>query len=94
MNDACFAFTYHVIPYCGRPEDGTGLYYLSSTEDYVKGLVNPMPNSSVRGRNISMDRLYTSISRANWLLKNEITVVGTLVTNRIGLPDDHKNAKQ
>ena len=41
-----------------------------------------------------MDRLYTSISTANWLLKNEITVVGTLVTNRIGLPDDLKNAKQ
>ena len=42
-----------------------------------------------------MDRLYTSISTANWLLKNEITVVvGTLVTNRIGLPDDLKNAKK
>ena len=41
-----------------------------------------------------MDRLYTSISTANWLLKNEITVVGTLVINRIGLPDDLKNAKQ
>ena len=41
-----------------------------------------------------MDRLYTSISTANWLLKNEITVVRTLVTNRIGLPNDIKNAKQ
>ena len=53
-----------------------------------------MPRSSVKGRNISMDRLYTSISTANSLLKNEITVAGTLVTNRIGLPDDLKNAKQ
>ena len=41
-----------------------------------------------------MDRLYTSISTANWLLKNEITVAGMLVTNRIGLPDDLKNPKQ
>ena len=41
-----------------------------------------------------MDRLYTSISKANWLLKNEITVLGTLVTNGIGLPDDLENAKQ
>ena len=35
-----------------------------------------------------------SISTANWLLKNEITVVGTLKTNHIGLPDDLKNVKQ
>ena len=59
LNDAHFAFTYQVIPYCGRPEDGTGPYYLSSTEDYVKSLANAMPRSSVKGRNISMDRLYT-----------------------------------
>ena len=36
LNDAWFAFTYQVIQYCGRPEDGTGPYYLSSTEDYVE----------------------------------------------------------
>ena len=41
-----------------------------------------------------MDRLYMSISTANRLLKNAVTVVGTLATNRIGLPDDLKNAKQ
>ena len=95
LNDADFGFTYQVIPYCSRPESGSGPYYLSSTEDYVKSLVNAMPRSSVKGKNISMDRLYTSISTANWLLKNEITVVvGTLVTNRIVLPDDLKNAKK
>ena len=87
LNDAHFAFTYQVIPYCGRPKDGTGPYYLSPTEDYVKSLVNAMPRSSVKGRNISMDRLYRLISTANCLLKNEIAVVGTLVTNRIGLND-------
>ena len=38
--------------------------------------------------------MHTSISTANWLLKNEITVVSTLVTNRIGFPDDLKNAKE
>ena len=94
LNDAGFASTYQIIPYCGRPEDGTGPYYLSLTEDYVKILVNAMPRTSAKGGNISMDRLYTSISTLNWLLKNEIIVVGTLVTNRIGLPDDFKNAKQ
>ena len=57
LNDARFAFTYQVIPYSGRPEDGTGPYYLSSTGDYVESLVNAMPRSSVKGRNTSMDRL-------------------------------------
>ena len=53
-----------------------------------------MPRSSVKGRNVSMDKLYTSISTENWLLKNEITIVGTLVANRNGLPDDLGNAKK
>ena len=42
------------------------------------------------GRNISMDRLYTNISVANWLLERMITVVGTLMTNRIGIPEELK----
>ena len=62
LNHACFAFTYQVIPYCGSPEGGTGPCHLSSTEVYVKSLVNAMPRSSVKSRNISMDRLYTSSS--------------------------------
>ena len=48
LNDARFAFTYQVIPYCGRPENGTAPYYLSSTEDYVKSLVNAMPRTSAK----------------------------------------------
>jgi len=60
----------------------------------VKALVEAMPKSSMKGQNISMDRLYTSISTCNWLLNRNITTVGTLVTNRIGLPDELKDAKQ
>ena len=40
-----------------------------------------------------MDRLYTSIPTANWLLSREITVVGTLQSNRLGLPNELKNPK-
>jgi len=39
-----------------------------------------------------MDRLYTSIPTAN-CFSREITVVGTLQTNRLGLPDELKNPK-
>ena len=37
-----------------------------------------------------MDRLYTSIPIANWLLVKNITIVGTLMTNRRGIPDEVK----
>lgn len=40
-----------------------------------------------------MDRLYTSISTSNWLLAQNITSVGTLVSNRVSLPDEVKHAK-
>ena len=41
-----------------------------------------------------MNRLYKSISTSNWLLKHNITSVGTLVSNRVGLPDKLKDASQ
>ena len=78
---------------CGKPVDGNGAYYFNATEDYVKHLVESMPASSMKGRNISMDRLYTSISTSNWLLARNITSVGTLVSNRVRLPDEVRDVK-
>ena len=40
-----------------------------------------------------MDRLYTSISIANWLLAKKMTMVGTMQTNRIGIPEELKSVK-
>ena len=94
LNDARSPFTYQVIPYCGKPVEGDGPYYINTTEDYIKKLVSAMPESSVKGRNISMDKLYTSISTANWLLNNNITSVGTLVSNLHSIPDELKHTKQ
>ena len=41
-----------------------------------------------------MNWLYKSISTSNWLLKHNITSVGTLVSNHVGLPDKLKDASQ
>ena len=49
---------------------------------------------SLKGRNISTDRLYTSIALANWLLENNITTAGTLNTTRNGVPDELKKAEE
>ena len=40
-----------------------------------------------------MDRLYTSIPIARWLLSKNITCVGTLQTNRVGIPEEVKSVK-
>ena len=47
----------------------------------------------VKGRNISTDRLYTSVPLAKWLLDQDITTVGTLNIVRIGIPDELKDTK-
>ena len=72
LNDAELPFTYKTVPCAGRPEAGNGPYYIDSTENYVKYLVNETEKDiSLKGRNISTDRLYTSIPLANWLLESE-----------------------
>ena len=67
LNDAQFPFTYQVM-YCRKVVDGNGPYHLNITEDYGKYLVESMPEISMKGRNMSIDRLYTSISTSNRLL--------------------------
>ena len=90
LNDARFPHTYQSIPYAGKPAAGEGPYYLNKTEDYVKKLVEEaQAKLLIQGRNISMDRFYTSISLANWLYERDI-IIGTLMTNRIGIPAEIK----
>ena len=48
-------------------------------------------HTSLSGRNISYDHLYTSISLAKWLLERNITTVGTLQANRKGIPEEVKH---
>lgn len=58
---------------------GNGPFYINATIDYVKHLVTQTKNQvNLKERNISVDRLYTSIEAANWLLEQNIASVGTL----------------
>ena len=70
-------------------------YYINSTENYVRYLVNQTANDvELQGRNISTDCLYTSMSLANWLLGRKITCVGALNYNRQGIPTALKNRSE
>ena len=91
LNDGRFPYTYNSLVYAGKPQQGDGPYYINTIEDHVKTLVRTTgAKLPLDGRNISMDRLYTSVSTAIWLREQKITVVGTLMMNRIGIPDEIK----
>ena len=78
-----------------KRKKGTGHTVFDSTENYVRYLFNQTANDvELQGRNISMDRLYTSISLANWLLSRKITCVGTLNDNRQSIPSELKNTSK
>ena len=47
-----------------------------------------MEQVRLHGRNISMDRLYTSVEIPNWLLEENKTIVGTLQKGRMGFPEE------
>ena len=75
----------------GKPEQVGGPYYIDTICDYIKTLVETTGSKlPLEGRNISMDLLYTSVAIAKWLREKSITVIGTLMTNRIGIPDEVK----
>ena len=64
LNDARFPYTYNSLVYVGKPKQG-GQCYINSIEDHVKTFVQATSsNLPLKGRNISMDRLYTSVAMA------------------------------
>ena len=66
LSDARFPYTYKALPYATKPTAGDEPFYISSPADYIKNLVI-RTKEQVRfdERNISMNRLYTSVEIAN-----------------------------
>ena len=95
INAVTYAYTHHIIPYCGKPNEEATAYYVKGVEETVKHLVQNFQNYvDLQGRNISFNRLYTSVSLAQWLLSQNITCVGTLQSNRRGIPNEIKNVAE
>ena len=71
----------------GDPDE----YYVTGTFNYITTSVEKLSKyQKLDGRNISMDRLYTSLKIADWLLHKHITMVGTFQLNRVGIPAELK----
>ena len=87
--ERCTLPTYKAWPYAAKPTVGDGPFYINSIADYIKNLViRAKEQVRLDGRNISMDRLYTSVEIANWLLEKNITNVGTVQKDRVGFHEE------
>ena len=96
-NASRYPFTFRTTPYVGKPRNYNVdqkkkcKYYVSGTEKIVKTLITDLDkHTDFKGRNLSYDRLYASITLANWLLEHNITTVGTPKGNRKGVPKEVK----
>ena len=91
INSTRTPFTFRAVVYAGKPQGEPGDYYVPGIIPIVKSLVTGLGNKTdLKGRNITMDRLYTSIELFQWLLTQSITGVGTMMLNRKGIPAEIK----
>ena len=69
-------------------------HYAQGTINYIKYLFEKLSaHHSLQARNITMDRLYSSFEIAEWLHERKVTMVGTMQSNRVGIPASIKDTK-
>ena len=90
---ATLPYAYNTLAYAGKPNTITPQSeYVTGTDNYTKYLIKGLERYvDIRGRYVSIDRFFTSMTIADWLLDREITTVGTLRTDRIGIPEKVKD---
>ena len=94
INACRYSFTFSTAVYSGKPKAEPTFYYTPGTSQTVKYLIQNLEcHTNLVGRNILYHRLYTLIPMAQWLLERGITSVGTLQSNRKGIPAEIKEIK-
>ena len=89
INASRYPYSFASAPYCGNPVGESTEEYKPGTFEVTKHMVSKLQRYiTLKGRNISFDRLYASLPLMNYLLEKDITAVGTLVSNRKGLPKE------
>ena len=87
LNDSRLLRTFQVTPYFRKAVFDN----LDATEDFLNHLIESMPPSSIKGKNILMERLRPSIFTSKCLLKRNIESVDVLVSNGVALPNEVKD---
>ena len=88
LNDGCFPYTYNSLVYAGKPDQGDEPFYIEGIETY---------------KNIGRKNMFKTTSRTKYIngplhkhtycklvVGKHITIVGTLMTNRRGIPNEIK----
>ena len=81
----------YTIPYVGKPYVVTDTH-ISNTDELLRRIIEGYERfgHKLRGTNISVDRYYTSIPIAEWLLQKKVTMIGTMKSIRKGIPTELK----
>ena len=94
INSVEVLYTHSIVVSAGQPENGNGPYYTPTVLCTVQKLVsNLKKHVELSGRNISTDKYYTSLPCAEYLMRNNITTIGTMRSNRQGIPKEVKDTK-
>ena len=89
-----YPFTFSTAVYSSKPKEEPTSYHTPGTSQTVKYLIQNLEcHTNLVGRNISYDRLYTSVPMAQGLLDRGITSVGTLQSNRKAIPAEIREIK-
>jgi hypothetical protein len=95
INSARYPYTYRSIVIGGKPQREPGPYYVPGIFPSVVRLVEGLEaHVSLKRLNITMDRLYTGFDLIDWLLAKKITAVGTIMSNRKGIPIEIKSVNE
>ena len=88
LRDGEVPYTYTSLPYAGKPEN-PDKYYVVGTDEKTQYLVKRLlEHTNLTGRNISVDRYFTSVPLSEWLLDRNVTLVGTMNESRVGIPHE------
>eukprot|EP00112_Aurelia_sp_Birch-Aquarium-sp1_P024842 Seg801.3 transcript_id=Seg801.3/GoldUCD/mRNA.D3Y31 product="hypothetical protein" protein_id=Seg801.3/GoldUCD/D3Y31 len=89
ISESVDRYTYYSLMQAGKPHGAPNQYYINTSDGYTMYLVDGLSNFvDIRGRNISLDRFFTSIPVARECLERKITIVGTVKSNRRGIPKE------
>ena len=91
---ARYPHTHQTHAYRGNAAEAPNEFYIQGRANYIKFLVQKLPvYHSLPGRNITMDRLYTSFEITDWLLESKIITLGTMQSNLVGVPPKIEETK-
>ena len=72
ISDSVVPYTYFTLPYAGKPEIEGTEFYITGTDEYSVYLVDKLSSHvDITGRNLSLDRYFTSVTIAHYLKKRK-----------------------